>query len=73
MADENNSVIPDLMQAIRSNPDGERIVLGDYNLHHPSWRGEEARTGAAAEDLLVEMGGAGLEQLLEKDTITWRE
>ena len=73
VAEENNSVIPDLMQAIRRNPDGEHIALGDYNLHHPSWGGEEARTDAAAEDLLVEMGGAGLEQLLAAGTVTWSE
>jgi hypothetical protein len=37
------------------------LVLGDFNLHHPAWGGDDTPYDAGAEDLLDLMETAGLD------------
>jgi hypothetical protein len=46
------------------------LVLGDFNLHHPAWGGDEAPRDVKAEDLLDLMESAGLDNWLAPGTIT---
>ncbi|OOQ82702.1 putative reverse transcriptase [Penicillium brasilianum] len=46
------------------------LVLGDFNLHHPVWGGDDALRDAKAEDLLDLMEMAGLDSWLAPGTVT---
>ncbi len=65
-------VLDELQELLRSNPDAERIVLGDFNLHHPSWGGPRCLTQhAAANKLLDSTAEADLLPCLPPGTTTW--
>ncbi|KAJ5667634.1 hypothetical protein N7507_003498 [Penicillium longicatenatum] len=49
---------------------GNYLILGDFNLHHPVWGGDDAVEDVEAEELLLLMDSAGLECWLEPGTIT---
>jgi hypothetical protein len=34
------STLPDLRKVLASNPEGEHLLIGDFNLHHPMWGGD---------------------------------
>jgi hypothetical protein len=42
-----------LRTALTEDVDGEHIVTGDFNLHHPNWGGDEIRADADAYELIV--------------------
>lgn len=55
------------------NCDGEHILLGDFNLHHPSWGGVLLPTQHALADDLIDITiRANLQLTLPPGSITWR-
>lgn len=46
------------------------LILGDFNLHHPVWGGDNAVQDGKAEDLLELMDAADLDFWLPPGTIT---
>lgn len=60
-----------LIQAL-NEAEGEIILLGDFNAHHPTWGGRGARCDHAAESLRVETQRRGMSLLLPPGTITWK-
>lgn len=46
------------------------LVLGDFNLHHPTWVRDNAPRDARAEDLLDLMESAGLDNWIRPGTVT---
>ncbi|KAL4942947.1 Endonuclease/exonuclease/phosphatase [Aspergillus oleicola] len=52
---------------------GEHILLGDMDLHHPSWSTKTTRPDKMAEELLNITGGAGLALMTPRDMVTWRK
>jgi endonuclease/exonuclease/phosphatase family metal-dependent hydrolase len=46
------------------------LILGDFNLHHPAWGGDNAPRDAGAEDLLDLMETAGLDNWLAPGSVT---
>lgn len=66
--------IPHLEKALAGRRDGENVVMGDFNLHHPAWGGIHIPvTDRNSEDLLSVVGEYGLQLLLKKGTITYEE
>lgn len=51
--------------------DGEHMILGDFNLHHPSWGGAGTRGDAEAEDLLEIMDIHDMEIVTEPGVAPW--
>jgi hypothetical protein len=45
-------------------------VLGDFNLYHPAWGGDDAPRDVRAEDLLDLIEMAGLDNWLAPGTVT---
>lgn len=59
------------LQAITENrSDTSYLILGDFNLHHPVWGGDDARTDKEAETVLELMDSVNLEPWLEPGTKT---
>ncbi|KAJ5667637.1 hypothetical protein N7507_003501 [Penicillium longicatenatum] len=52
------------------SPPGSYLVVGDFNLHHPVWGGDDAVEDAEAEELLMLMDSASLDCWLEPGTVT---
>ncbi|KAJ5953702.1 hypothetical protein N7454_000598 [Penicillium verhagenii] len=46
------------------------LLMGDFNLHHPVWGGDDAEEDAEAEELLTLMDSAELDCWLEPGTVT---
>lgn len=66
--------IPHLEKALAAQRDGEHVVVGDLNLHHPAWGGIHIPvTDRNSEDLLSVVEEYGLQLLLKKGTITYKE
>ena len=64
------STIPEAQHSLES--DGEHILLGDFNLHHPYWSGPSRPTQhAAADQLLNLVAEKELSLALPKGTVTW--
>jgi len=60
-----------LKEALRAQ--GEHIVVGDFNLHHPLWAGEDYHHQHAEADELIEIVEENsLQLLLPPGTITYR-
>lgn len=54
--------------------DGKHVVIGDFNLHHPAWGGIYITvTDRNSEDLLSIVEEYGLQLLLQKSTVTYKE
>lgn len=52
----------------------EHLVLGDFNLHHPAWGGEDSTTiDPEAEDLISLTLFNNLSQMIPEGTITYEE
>jgi len=49
---------------------GTYLLVGDFNLHHPVWGGDDAVEDAEAEELLLLMDSASLDCWLEPGTVT---
>ncbi len=59
--------IPNLEKALAAQRDGEHVVVGDLNLHHPAWGGIHILvTDRNSEDLLSVVEEFGLQLLLKK-------
>lgn len=52
--------------------EGEVILLGDFNTHHPQWGGSHIASEQQAERLLVDTETRGLHLLTEPGVATWR-
>lgn len=54
------------------NAEGEHIVVGDFNLHHPIWGGTQClERHKMADDLLQIINEAGLQLLTPPGEVTW--
>ena len=52
---------------------GEHILLGDFNLHHPTWNNPGRSTyHAAADTLLDQTAQRGMDLILPEGTVTWK-
>ncbi|KAI0991245.1 hypothetical protein K3495_g16942, partial [Podosphaera aphanis] len=52
--------------------EGHHILVGDFNLHHPSWGGQTVLSHhKLAEDLIELLGSREMELALPEGTITW--
>ena len=67
------TIAEEIQEIFRQHPQGRHIILGDFNLHHPSWGGQEAEQDEEAEDLIYEMESRGMELVLPPGTITYSE
>ena len=56
-----------------TNLEGEVIILGDFNAHHPNWGGTQIRADARGTIIAHTMLAAGLEQLTPQGEITYRK
>ncbi len=64
--------IPNLEKALAAQRDGEHVVVGDLNLHHPAWGGIHIPVmDSNSKDLLSVVEKFGLQLLLKKGTITY--
>jgi len=60
-------MLPELLRA-----EGEHILLGDFNLHHPFWGGVTVTCADnAADDLIRATEAAGLSLATEAGMETW--
>jgi hypothetical protein len=59
-----------LRTALAEDVEGEHIVTGDFNLHHPKWGGDEIRADADAYELFVLIEEFKLRRTLPRGTIT---
>jgi endonuclease/exonuclease/phosphatase family metal-dependent hydrolase len=63
-------LLQDKLPPVREQKEVSYLVMGDFNLHHPVWGGDDAPRDARAEDLLDLMETAGLDNWLAPGTIT---
>ena len=61
-----------LNSLLEEDPDGQHMVVGDFNLHHPVWGGLEIEGDREAEQLLTIIDERQLSLLLPQGSITWR-
>jgi len=52
--------------------EGEVLLLGDFNAHHPEWGGTQAASEPQSRHLLVETGKKGLQLLTPRGEPTWK-
>jgi len=65
------STLPVLEEALAM--DGEHVVVGDFNLHHPNWNNPGRYTYHAMADRLLElMGTKEMEIGLPGESVTWK-
>lgn len=65
--------LPLLQEKLAASPLDEHIILGDFNLHHPAWRGIGAKIDNNSEVSLALVEQHGLHLLLKTGTITYDE
>lgn len=65
--------LPLLENALAANLEQKHLVVGDVNLHHPSWGGPHIRANNGSEDLLILSKAYDLSLLLPPGTITYEE
>ena len=61
-----------LNSLLEEDPEGQHLVVGDLNLHHPTWGGLNVKKDREAEQLLTIMDEQQLSLLLAQESITWR-
>lgn len=61
-----------LNSLLEEDPAGQHLVVGDLNLHHPTWGGLDVEGDREAEQLLTIMDEQQLSLLLPQGSITWR-
>lgn len=67
------SSLPLLRQIMASvGQESEQIVIGDFNLHHPSWGGADVQADQEADELILLTEEFEMKQVLPRGTITWR-
>ena len=62
----------DLIQQALSEADGEIILLGDFNAHHPAWGGVQAATEPQGNHLRNETTRQGLRLTTPRGIPTWK-
>jgi hypothetical protein len=62
---------PQIQEAI-NNAQGEIILLGDFNMHHPVWGGSHVASEEQAERLLIDTETHGLDLITAQGIPTWR-
>lgn len=68
------SVLPHIRASLDKHNDGELILLGDFNLHHPLWGGSGVQTMEVEASILVAIiEEYALYTTLTPGTITYRE
>ena len=66
-------VINKLAAQLQATLEASHIVVGDFNLHHPTWEGLQCLTQHVAADRLLDVAAAAdLNLTLLPGTITWR-
>ena len=51
---------------------GEKIIVGDFNMHHPAWCGPSRPTQHAAADQLIDVAGeANVTLITARGAVTW--
>jgi endonuclease/exonuclease/phosphatase family metal-dependent hydrolase len=74
MAENRQSVLPQLRRVLDSAQQADQILIGDFNLHYEMWGGSYIpRTEAEAEDLVEIMEDYNLINTLALGTITYEE
>ena len=73
ISDLEHQVLEDLHDQIKQLPDDQHIAIGDFNLHHPYWGGDNAREEEEAEELIFAMERLDLDLVLPRGTITYSE
>lgn len=74
MEDDHSSTIPFLLHSIGKHLNGEHISLGNFNLHHPMWGGEDiSHTDPGATNVIHFMHEKNMEQALPRSTTTYKE
>lgn len=69
-----NTVLTDVRTILHNDSSNEQILLGDFNLHHPTWGGANVRhTDPESADLLAIMEDFILNNTLPPGTITHEE
>lgn len=72
--EDRESVLPLILTLLETHQLDDRIVLGDFNLHHRSWGGERViREDREAEELKIIMDQFGLTNTLHEGSITYEE
>ncbi len=61
-----------LNNLFEEDSDGQHVVVGDFNLHHPAWGGLGIEGDREAEQLLTIIDERQLSLLLPQGSITWR-
>lgn len=70
---DNLSTLPILREELAKYGNEEQLMLGDFNLHHPSWGGDNAKADPESDELIDIAGQYGMEQMLEERTPTYTE
>src|SRR5438045_961761 len=52
--------------------EGEVLLLGDFNTHHPDWGGTQAASELQSRHLLIETDRKGLQLLTPRGEPTWK-
>ncbi|KAA6411453.1 MAG: hypothetical protein FRX48_04733 [Lasallia pustulata] len=61
-----------LNSLFNEDPEGQHLVVGDFNLHHPTWGRVEIEGDREAEQLLTIIDERQLTLLLPQGSVTWR-
>lgn len=51
----------------------EQMIVGDFNLHHPIWGGDQAKTDRGSDELLDITESLSMDQILPRGTPTYTE
>ena len=49
------SLAEEIEEIFRQDPQDQHVILGDFDLHHPSWGGQGTGQDEEAEDLIYEI------------------
>ena len=72
-SDRQSQTITDLGERMRTAPCEDRIVIGDFNLHHPLWNNEQRLTHHnSSEQLLDITERESMSLITPKGITTWR-
>ena len=73
-AENRTSVLPTIRNILQTSPADEQMVLGDFNLHHTMWGGDEvSQSEQEAEELIDIMASSEMTTTLPPGTTTYEE
>ena len=68
-----DSMLAEIQRVLQETRDNvENILLGDFNLHHPLWKGTGVEADEDAKTLIMLTEEAYLKQVLPPGTVTWQ-